>query len=126
METPATGHNVPSRVSYPASGWLHDDHPVAPQAARQVDPLGGLEAHPSFPRNVPLDDPLTRADSGIAMRRRQGHITCSACRVTYIGLSAPRGSPPEGAWVCTRCAGDTPDGTGLSREASESTGDTAP
>ena len=125
METPATVHNVRARASHSASGLLHDDRPLAPEPARQVDQVGELENHPSFRRRVPLNDPLTRADSGVAMRRRHGHITCSTCGVTYLGLAAPQESAQTAAWVCARCAGDTPDGTGLNQETPEATGGTA-
>jgi hypothetical protein len=113
METPAITHSVSAQTGYPVSARLDDDRrPVAPEPAQQVDPLGNSGAHPSFPRDAPEGDLLMRVNSSIGMRRRHDHITCSACRVTYLGLSAA-GSEQTGVWVCARCAEDAPDGTDL-------------
>lgn len=125
METPAITHSVRSRISPSASAGLPDDpRPHTPEPAHQVEPVGEWEDHPSFARDAPLNDPLTRADSGIAMRRRH-HITCSACQVTYLGLSAPQESAQTAAWVCARCT-DGPDGTDVGPAAPSATRDAAP
>lgn len=112
METPAT-----IAISALGSGPLpqvapleDDDGRALLELVQRVESVGPSGAHPSFPRDVPVDGALTPTDSDIYMRRRHAAITCSNCRVTYLGLPAPQGSSETGQWVCERCADATPDG----------------